>query len=93
MNSQSNKYMTLASDIVIFIIGTVFAKAIQFLLMPLYTTYLTTEEYGVAELTNNLSEFFLPIATLCIYEAAFRYAVDPSFDNRKIVALHLLEFS
>ena len=86
MNSQSNKYMTLASDIVIFIIGTVFAKAIQFLLMPLYTTYLTTEEYGVAELTNNLSEFFLPIATLCIYEAAFRYAVDPSFDNRKIVA-------
>lgn len=83
MEKTRNKqpYNTLFSDIVIFIIGTVLAKAIQFLLMPLYTTYMTTEAYGVAELTNNLSELFFPIATLCIYEAAFRYSVDPDFDN------------
>lgn len=79
-----NRYRTLASDIIIFIIGTVLAKAIQFLLMPLYTTYMTTEAYGVAELTNNLSELFFPIATLCIYEAAFRFAVDPEFDNNRL---------
>lgn len=79
-----NKYKTLLSDIVIFIIGTVLAKAIQFILMPLYTTYMSTEAYGVAELTNNLSELFFPIATLCIYEAAFRYAVDPEFSNKKL---------
>jgi len=78
---QENRYKRLASDIIIFIIGTVLAKAIQFILMPLYTTYMTTEAYGVAELTNNLSELFFPIATLCIYEGAFRFAVDPDFDN------------
>lgn len=81
----SNKYRTLLSDIVIFIIGTVLAKAIQFVLMPLYTTYMSTEAYGVAELTNNLSELFFPIVTLCIYEAAFRFAVDPEFSNKKLV--------
>ena len=81
---SGNRYRTLASDIIIFIIGTVLAKAIQFLLMPLYTTYMTTEAYGVAELTNNLSELFFPIATLCIYEAAFRFAVDPEFDNNRL---------
>lgn len=80
----SNRYRTLASDIIIFTIGTVLAKAIQFFLMPLYTTYMTTEAYGVAELTNNLSELFLPIATLCIYEAAFRFTVDPDFDNKRL---------
>ncbi len=82
---EENRYRRLASDILIFIIGTVLAKAIQFILMPLYTTYMTTEAYGVAELTNNLSELFFPVATLCIYEAAFRFAVDPEFDNNKLV--------
>lgn len=76
-----NKYNNLFSDILIFIIGTVLAKAIQFLLMPLYTTVMSTEAYGIAELTNNLSELFYPIATICIYESAFRFAVDPDFDN------------
>ena len=45
---SSNKYRTLLSDIMIFIIGTVLAKAIQFILMPLYTTYMSTEAYGIA---------------------------------------------
>ena len=81
---NENRYRTLMSDIIIFIIGTVLAKAIQFILMPLYTTYMSTVEYGVAELTNNLSELFFPIATLCIYEAAFRFAVDPQFDNSRL---------
>lgn len=80
----NNRYRILVSDIIIFIIGTVLAKAIQFLLMPLYTTYMTTEAYGVAELTNNLAELFYPIATLCIYEAAFRFAVEPNFDNDRL---------
>ena len=81
---SSNKYRTLLSDIMIFIIGTVLAKAIQFILMPLYTTYMSTEAYGIAELTNNLSELFFPIATLCVYEAEFRVAVGPEFSNRKL---------
>jgi len=79
-----NHYKRLASDIIIFIIGTVLAKAIQFILMPLYTTYMTPEEYGVAELTNYLSELFFPISTLCIYEAAFRFSVDTDFDNNRL---------
>lgn len=83
--SSPNQYRRLVSDIFIFIIGTVLAKAIQFVLMPLYTSYMTTEAFGVAELTNNMSELLFPIATLCIYEAAFRYAVDPEFENNRII--------
>lgn len=81
---SENRYKRLASDIIIFIIGIVLAKALQFLLMPLYTTYMTTEAYGVAELTNNLSELFFPIVTFCIYEAAFRFAVDTDFDDSRL---------
>lgn len=80
----NNRYKQLAGDMGIFIIGTVMAKAIQFLLMPLYTSYMTTTAYGTAELTNNFSELLFPIVTLCIHEAAFRYAVDPATDNGEI---------
>lgn len=80
-DTSKNKYNNLFSDILIFIIGTVLAKAIQFILMPLYTSVMSAEAYGIAELTNNLAELFYPIATVCIYEAAFRFAVDPNFDN------------
>lgn len=81
---EKNRYRRLAYDIIIFSIGTVLAKAIQFILMPLYTTYMSTDAYGMAELTNNLSELFFPIATLCIYEAAFRFSVAPEFDNNRL---------
>lgn len=84
--SPSDQYKRLVSDILIFIIGIVLTKAIQFLLMPLYTSYMTSEAYGIAELTNNLAELFFPIATLCIHEAAFRFAVDPDFEENGIVA-------
>lgn len=82
---MTNKYRALFFDIIIFVLGTVFAKAIQFLLMPMYTYYMSVESYGIAELTNNFSELFFPIVTLCIYESAFRFAVSTSF-NKKILA-------
>ncbi len=85
-NKKNNKYLNLAKDVIIFTVGTVLAKAVQFFLMPLYTTYMSTEAYGVAELTNNFSALLFPIVTLCIYEAAFRFAVEPNFDEEKLAA-------
>lgn len=82
---SNNKYMRLILDMAVFTIGTVLTKLVQFMLMPLYTTYMTTEAYGVAELTNNMSELLFPIVTLCIYEAAFRYVVGSKFSNEEIV--------
>lgn len=79
-----NRYRQLAGDMGIFMIGTVLAKAIQFFLLPFYTSYMTTAAYGTAELTNNMSELFFPVVTLCIYEAAFRFAVDPDVNNGEI---------
>ena len=84
MRALENRYLRLFYDIGVFALGTVLAKAIQFVLMPLYTSYMSTEMYGTAELINNLSELFLPIVTLCIYEAAFRFAVEKRFSHTVI---------
>lgn len=83
---SNNKYIRLIKDVFIFTIGTVLAKAIQFILMPLYTTYMTTEAYGIAELTNNMSELLYPIVTLCIYEATFRFVVGSKYSKDEIIS-------
>ena len=70
--SDKNKIRLFAFDTAIFVVGIALAKAIQFFLLPLYTTYMTTESYGAAELVNSLSELLYPIVTLCIYDAAFQ---------------------
>lgn len=82
---SDKKYMLLITDMMIFVIGTVMTKVIQFLLMPLYTTYMSTEAYGIAELTNNMSELFFPIITLCIYEATFRFVIESKFSKEEIL--------
>ena len=76
----SNKYLRLLSDVGIFAVGNFLAKLIQYCLLPLYTSAMTTETYGTAELLNNLSEMLFPIVTLAIYEAVFRFAVDRDSD-------------
>ena len=86
---SQNKYVRLLLDMIVFVIGTVLAKAVQFLLMPVYTTYMSTEAYGMAELTNNLSEFFLPIVTLCIYESVFRFTVGSSLKKEEIISVSI----
>lgn len=78
--SQGNKYLRLLSDIGIFAVGNLLAKLIQYCLLPLYTSAMTTETYGTAELLNNLSEILYPVVTLAIYEAVFRFAVDRDQD-------------
>jgi O-antigen/teichoic acid export membrane protein len=81
---MESKYKVLASNTVVFAIGNILVKLISFFLMPLYTSVLTTEQYGVAELLNNSIEIVLPIATLCIVEALYRFAIDENSDHSTI---------
>ena len=73
---MNSKYKILISNTVIFAIGNILVKFISLVLMPLYTSILTTSQYGVAELLNNLVEIVLPISTLCIIDALYRFLID-----------------
>lgn len=79
----------LIKDIFVFSMGTVMTKLIQFLLMPLYTSSLTTEAYGAAELVNNLAEFFYPILTLSAFEAVLRFLVGKEYGEKTIATAGL----
>lgn len=78
-----SKFRTLGANTIIFAIGNVFSKLILFFLMPLYTSAMSPTEYGFAELMNNGIDLLMPLATLCLYEAVFRFSIDVSLIKKK----------
>jgi len=78
---MDSKYKVLASNTLVFAAGNILVKLISFFLMPLYTNTLTTDQYGIAELLNNTIEIVLPLATLCIVEALYRFSLDEEAEH------------
>lgn len=83
---SSNRYKVLFSNTAVFAVGNILVKLIAFFLMPLYTSALTTEEYGVSELLNSTTEIIIPLATVCIIEALYRFAIDKDADYKTLFA-------
>lgn len=79
-----NRYQKLFSNTAILAVGTFASKILVFLLMPLYTAWLTTEAYGVAELVTGLSNFLIPVACVGLSTGIFRFAVERESDKEAV---------
>lgn len=80
-----NKYKKLLSNSAVFAIGNLGSKMITFFMVPLYTRYLTTSEYGKSDLFSTLVSLLTPILTLSIIDAVFRFAMDGSSNNDEVL--------
>ena len=72
---MNKKYKILFKDTIIFALGGLGSKLILFFLVPLYTNYLTTEEYGVADLVFTIAQLIIPIVSVSIFEAVIRFGL------------------
>lgn len=81
---MKNKFNKLISDTFIFAVGNASSKIVLFFLMPIYTAYLSTSEYGISDTLNTLVELTVPILSLCISESVFRFCIDKEYDNREV---------
>lgn len=80
-----NRY--LAKNTLIFTIGNFGSKFIAFFLVPLYTSVLRTEEYGVADLITTLCAVIAPVLILNISEAIMRFSLDKDADRAVITKI------
>lgn len=62
----------LGKKTAIITIGRISTQFVTFLLLPLYTTVLSTEEYGAVDLITTLVQLFIPIFSLMIDQGVFR---------------------
>ena len=74
-----SKYKKLLKNSSILGIGEVLSKLLVFLLLPLYSSVLTTGEYGIASLVGDFSNLLFPVVTLGVSQAVFRF----SYGKRK----------
>ncbi len=63
----------LAKNTVILGIGQLVPKLIGLIVLPIITTYLSTQDYGLYDLIVSCSSLITPIVTLQIQQAIFRY--------------------
>lgn len=71
-----NRYQTLAANTVLISVGTFGSKLLVFLMVRFYTDYLTPAEYGTADLITQTANLLIPLVSLDIAEAVFRFAAD-----------------
>lgn len=71
-----NTYKKLIGNSFVFAIGNLGSKLISIILVPLYTYYLTTTEYGTVDLITTTTSLLLPIISLSIFDAVLRFTMD-----------------
>lgn len=89
LKKSSGKYSSLAGNMLLFTISNFGSKIISFLLVPLYTYVLTTEEYGTVDLLSTTATLFIPILTLNIQDAALRFGMDENYSPKDVITTAL----
>ncbi|MEG0614734.1 MAG: oligosaccharide flippase family protein, partial [Oscillospiraceae bacterium] len=79
-----DKYKKLAANTIIFAIGSFGSKILSFLLINLYTTHMSPDDYGNADLIIKLGNFLIPIFSLSIADAILRYGIDKDYSNSQV---------
>lgn len=83
-----NKY--LAKNTALFALNTIGTKLITFFLVPIYTSVLTTGEYGTADLVSTIAMILVPLLTLNVGEAIMRFSLDEDADYASIMSTGIL---
>lgn len=79
-----SKAKKLGKDFGLLSIGNFASRILSFLLVPLYTSILTTYEYGIVDIINTTVSLVYPLAILVISEAVIRFCLEKSSDMKQI---------
>ena len=81
---NKNKFL---KNSIIYFFGNIMSKVLTFLLIPIYTNYISTESYGYYDLTLSIITLVIPILFFQIWDGMFRFIYDykKQEDKQKIV--------
>lgn len=84
-----NKYKYLIKNMGLLTISNFGSKILSFILIPIYTNYLTTVEYGTFDLFNTTISLLMPILTINIMSAVLRFSLDENSNKKEIFSIGL----
>ena len=83
---QESKYKYLAKNTLLFTISSFGSKLLVFLLVPLYTSILSTADYGIADLITTTSSLAIYVFSINIQDAVLRFVIDGNKDRDKYLS-------
>lgn len=86
---MKNNYQYLFKNIGLLTLSNFGSKILVFLLVPLYTSILSTSDYGTYDLFNTSISLIIPIVTINISEGVLRFALDKENDENAIYSIGL----
>ncbi len=69
------------------------SKILVFLLVPLYTSVLSTSEYGMYDLIVSTVSLIVPILSLNIIDAVMRYMMDRKYSHNEVATIGIVHVS
>ncbi len=84
-----NRNKELLRNIFIFGIGTLGSKLIQFLLIPLYSIYLSTTEYSISDTLTSTISLITPLLTIGITDGVLRFTIGQVSHRKSILKFSL----
>lgn len=79
-----NKYKEISYNTVIFAIGNMSVKVIQFFLLRLLTKSLTKGDFNTSDLLSSTIELILPMLTLGLGNAVFRFCINTEYNTKSL---------
>ncbi len=86
---SNTKYSNLSKNTLLFTLNNFGSKIISFLLVPLYTAVITTEEYGIVDLITSAVLLLIPVLTLNIQDAVLRFSLDKNENPAEVITVGL----
>ncbi len=90
---MKNRKKSFAKNTIILGIGIAFPKFVSIITLPIITARLTKIEYGTYDLVLTIMQLIIPIATLQLSSAAFRYLIDCNTKKEKSIIISTLWLS
>ncbi|MBS0978327.1 oligosaccharide flippase family protein [Levilactobacillus brevis] len=87
---MSKKTKKLISNLATFALGNLGSKLISFILIPIFTRYMSTSEFGHVDIITTTVNMLLPMVALSVSEAVFRFVMDKRFKSNEVLSTGLL---
>lgn len=81
------KYKYLFQNIGLLTISRFGTSILSFLLVPIYTNILSTEEYGTYDLFNTTISLLIPILSLNIMQSVMRFSLENDKDEKEVFSI------
>lgn len=78
----STRNRKLIVNILLMFIVYMVPKIFSFLLIPIYTSYLSTEDYGISDMICTTASLIIPFISLATPNAVMRYTIENKSDKR-----------